>query len=623
MDFVIANGDTNDLWLYLGNGDGTFQLPRIIPLSKGLSPVYVTAADLRKTGNLDLVVAEYDTSTIGVLFNSGNGTFGYEQTYALPQPPGAVVVNDFNHDGHLDIAAVMQTQDGFQGATPQYIALLAGDSTGKFASPVFTNNAGFYSTATSLVSADVNGDGLPDLLITGQGLENSQIFLNNGDGTFTAGQTIAENYFSILTDGQLADVNGDGCVDALVADATTGVWVSLGDCGGNFGALKAVPMGDTPGAVRVADMNGDGIPDLVTTSMPLLGMFDAFSIGNTLDVAFGDGKGNFSVGRTFQGPGESLSFAVADFNGDGKADAVTVNNDTASATLYLNDGTGAFGFPQGIYSGISNQGVELSPYVGASLADLNGDGKPDVFFVGFASIPDLYAISFLNDGTGRLAPAVASDSGLVPPGNPGDYRLGDFRNTGNLDVIAIGDDLAFSGGSQYLLFMPGNGDGTFGKGTLVTLNGADGLLTTGDFNKDGKQDFVAVNGYQNHVLTPFLGNGDGTFRAGVPVGFSDANFILRVLAGDFNRDGKPDVLVVTYDNVIPSSPDVWEFLGNGDGTFQPGKELFTGFEDVALADLNGDGYPDIVQYDLYLTGIPTQFTTLCCTGSVHQFSIPT
>src|SRR2546423_1771322 len=74
MDFVVANGGTNDLWIYLGKGDGTFQLPRIVPLTRGETPIYVVAADLRGNGTQDLIVAEYDTSTIGVLLGYGDGT---------------------------------------------------------------------------------------------------------------------------------------------------------------------------------------------------------------------------------------------------------------------------------------------------------------------------------------------------------------------------------------------------------------------------------------------------------------------------------------------------------------------------------------------------------------------
>ena len=112
MDYAVANGGTNDLWIYFGKGDGTFQLPRIVPLTKGQSPVYMVTADLRGNGTLDLIVAEFDTSTIGVLLGNGDGTFQFEQEYTLPQPPEAPVVDDFNHDGKLDIAAVMYTLSG-------------------------------------------------------------------------------------------------------------------------------------------------------------------------------------------------------------------------------------------------------------------------------------------------------------------------------------------------------------------------------------------------------------------------------------------------------------------------------------------------------------------------------
>jgi hypothetical protein len=194
MDFVVANGGTNDLWIYLGNGDGTFQLPRIIPLTKGLTPVYLAMADLRGIGILDLIVAEFDTSTIGVLLGNGDGTFGYEQEYVLPQPPSSVVVDDFNRDGKLDIAAVMVTVNTPQQQGVQYLATLFGDGTGSFGSPLITMNWGFYSTANTIAAGDVNGDGFPDVLITGPGNENSQVvYLNNGDGSFTAGTTVIEN----------------------------------------------------------------------------------------------------------------------------------------------------------------------------------------------------------------------------------------------------------------------------------------------------------------------------------------------------------------------------------------------------------------------------------------------
>lgn len=196
MDFIVANGDTNDLWIYLGNGDGSFQVPRIIPLTKGLSPVQLATGDLRGSGTLDLIVAEFDTATIGVLPGNGDGTFGFEQIYSLPQPPRALVLDDFNHDGKLDIAAAMVTVNPVLTGGVPYLATFLGDGSGNFGSPVITFNPEFTSSAQSLVSGDVNNDGLPDLLITGPGLENSQVYLNAGAGAFTPGAVIIKNSFA-------------------------------------------------------------------------------------------------------------------------------------------------------------------------------------------------------------------------------------------------------------------------------------------------------------------------------------------------------------------------------------------------------------------------------------------
>ena len=378
-------------------------------------------------------------------------------------------------------------------------------------------------------------------------------------------------------------------------------------------------MGDSNAAVRVVDVNGDGNPDIVTSALPALDPSLGFLAGNTLSVALGDGKGNFTVGRNYIGTGQSYSIGIADFNGDGKPDFVTAENDTDTVTVYQNDGSGGFGFPQGLFAGIQGQYSPDQPFTALSFADLNNDGKTDVFFLDEGYNGELYAASFLNDGTGKFSDPITTDMGIAIPTNwVDDYRLGDFRNTGKLDLVAIG----FTGSSQFILFTAGNGDGTFAKGTPVIATGAQGILTTGDFNKDGKLDFVAVNGLNTHALTTFLGNGDGTFRALAPVTFSDTGNTVggtsptRIYTGDFNRDGKLDVLVFTTGNGYWTTESaVWEFTGNGDGTFQTPRQLFTDFQPFALSDVNGDGLPDIARYDYMwpdgTTGAlgPAKFTT--------------
>ena len=563
-------------------------------------------------------MAEFDSSSIGVLLGNGDGTFGYEQIYTLPEPPSSLVVDDFNHDGKPDVAAVMTTAVASSSSAVPYIALLLGDGTGKFGAPTITSNSGFSSSAWNIASADVNKDGLPDLLITGPGSENSQVFLNNGDGTFKTGQTVLRNGpYNLLLDGRLADVNGDGCPDAVVADAATFAWVALGDCTGAFTTPTAVQMGDSNAALRVVDVDGDGNPDIVTSSLPAIDPRLGFLAGNTLSVAFGDGKGNFTTGRNYVGTSQSYSIAVADFNGDGKPDFVTANNDTDTVTVYQNDGSGGFGFPQGLFAGVPGQGVVDAPLSALSFADLNNDGKTDAFLIDQGYSGEYYASAFLNDGSGKFTSPISSDTGISNTSNLiGDYRLGNFRDSSHLDMVAIGMDQAYSNSGPFILFLAGKGDGSFIKGTPIAATGADGILTTGDFNKDGKLDFVAVDGQSAHTVTTFLGNGDGTFRAVAPISFSDSSgtSAVRIWTGDFNRDGKLDVLIFTPANGYSTTDSpVWEFDGNGDGTFQPGKQLFSDFQPFALTDVNGDGFPDIALYDSMspdgTTAGPATFTT--------------
>jgi hypothetical protein len=270
-------------------------------------------------------------------------------------------------------------------------------------------------------------------------------------------------------------------------------------------------------------------------------------------------------------------------------------------TVYQNDGEGGFGFPQGLFAGVPGQGVVDAPVSALSFADLNNDGKIDAFLIDEGYSGEYYATGFLNDGTGKFTGPISSDTGISNTSNLiSDYRLGNFRDSTHLDMVAIGQDQTNSDSGQFILFLAGKGDGTFDKGTPIAATGADGILTTGDFNKDGKLDFVTVNGQGTHTVTTFLGNGDGTFRALAPITFSDASATtaVRIWTGDFNRDGKLDVLIFTSANGYGTTDSsVWEFDGNGDGTFQPGIQLFTGFQPFSLADMNGDGHPDIARYD--------------------------
>ena len=380
----------------------------------------------------------------------------------------------------------------------------------------------------------------------------------------------------------------------LVALAVIAPVTGAGKASAHSGILGAQPSTplfspvvhyNSPGrgsaSVAVADLNGDGKPDLVVASI----------LGGPLGVLLGNGDGTFQTAVGTGGP--AFSVAVADLNGDGKPDLV-VTTLTSTIGVLLGNGDGSFGpevpYPSG---GFVSTAVAIS--------DVNGDGRPDLVVTNeegqvFGGLVDV----LLGNGDGTFQPAVTYPSG---GGDAWSIVVADVNGDGKADLIVanVCDISSCTHGAVTVLL--GNGNGAFATAATYDSGGIQAFsVAVADVNGDGKLDIAVVNGQSDNVGV-LVGNGDGTFQPAVtyPAGGSLGEGAHSLALADVNGDGEPD-LVLAYCNsnqngCVASHGLVGIFLGNGDGTFQPvltyGSGGFDGWGVVA-SDINGDGKPDVL-----------------------------
>jgi hypothetical protein len=238
----------------------------------------------------------------------------------------SIAAGDLNHDGKIDLAATNSKNS---------IAILLGNGDGTFQPEVSYSLDG----AESVAIADLNDDGNPDLV--GSVGTSLDIQLGNGDGTFqpAVSYSLGSQDTNGLDSLAVADLNGDGHLDVVVADGYFGgVEVLLGNGDGTLRPAVFYSREYYAQGVTIADMNGDGKPDVLIAG-------NDKTYHGWFGVLIGNGDGTFKpVVNYSSGSGESFSFsaAVADFNGDGKPDVVVANDGTDSVSVFLGNGNGTF-----------------------------------------------------------------------------------------------------------------------------------------------------------------------------------------------------------------------------------------------------------------------------------------
>jgi len=528
---VLSDGtrlgtNANTIAILLGAGTGRFQPPIFVPVAK--TPVALAVADLNKDTKQDLVVSSKGAGLVSVLLGNGSGNFQTPRTFTVPRANNLSLA-DVNSDGNTDL---LVTQGNLSD-----IALLLGDGAGNFG-PLKHVPSG--RNATTVLAGDFNHDGKADY-ITANGDSNTvSVVLGKGNATFIdIGPAVASNGASsnqIIA----ADFNNDGFTD--LAQVNTGieppfgssVSIMLGKSGGGVLPGKVIALGKNgPTALAAADLNNDGHLDLAVTTFG-----DISQNSPSLVILLGNGDGTFGAPKQFvPGPGNPKSIAIADFNRDGKLDAVIAQDPrgfgVGGVSLLLGNGLGGFGTQKLIATvGIG----QLSTIV---AGDFNRDGKNDIAYL---SATDLSRVILqLGNGNGTFqTPKVVTAAGFDTPFST--FGIGDFNNDGILDFA-----VEQSGVIQMLL---GNGDGNFTfTGTFPENTGSSfsfvSSLVLADFNGDGVLDVGVPDGFAETVSL-LLGNGDGTLRTGQLFGGT-----LTSAAVAYNVAGfQPGIAMATQDTKV-------------------------------------------------------------------------
>lgn len=350
-------------------------------------------------------------------------SFARPQPYAAPRAVAVMRTTDFDGDGHLDIAVV-----GLLGS----VGLMRNAGDGTFEEIVWqgmpTNGVG----NTVLAVGDLNGDGLGDLVFTPPARDSATggiyFILGSADGKLSPFVKLRQFYTSYpVAPIEVADLNADGIPDILGCGRSS---VTVTPLTSAMSAGSSITKNtDAQRQCAVGDFNGDGRMDLVT-----------YESGNTIGVSLTDASGERpTLSTLYPSKKESLSqtgLFTADVNGDGRADVVALF--TGNMLVYLANADGTLADPILSEGKLDTNGYrDEGTY--AKFADVNGDGKLDALMVHGGNADDNVVEIMLGDGAGKFTQA-SVDLGLLGGGPASDIAVGDFDGDGLPDLaVAYGE----------------------------------------------------------------------------------------------------------------------------------------------------------------------------------------
>lgn len=598
--------------------------PTKTDFASGQAPYDVATGDINGDGKPDMVSANFSDQTIGIYFNTtttGSSTPAFSAPTEINIEGNAqyLTLGDINGDGKPDLIVANSTSSN--------VSVLINLTVTGSSTPAFTVRKDFTTGGKPLAISlkDFNSDGKPDIAA---GDQDSAVcvFINNtitGDTTadfsthydFSGGLAV---FFSAS-----ADFNGDGLPDLVSVDGDTKACVFINTTSPGASVPSFTPRTEFQAlsfviAVAVGDFNGDGKQDFVTANDDSISVFiNSTTLGSTTP--------SFSVRNDFATGDLPIDILSCDINRDGKLDIVTVNRGGNSLSVFLN--STLTGSP--VASFLTRNDIATLDYPeNATFADLNGDGRLDLLAANSGSD----SISVFINGTGvGVTPAsfTSTDFSMQAGSSPLGITLQDFNGDGKPEMIS-GD----YNNTAISIFVNGTTPGSSGPVFSAAQNFSTGTgkpahVATGDFNLDGKYDIASVNaepgGGYIAIFLNATSPGSSTLSFSSHTDFTMANGPRYVQVGDINGDGKPDLVASNgLDNMVSIFLNTTT-PGASTPTFSTRTDFATGNEPqtICLADFNGDGKTDFATSNGISNNVSVSFSTTIPGASTPTFSGPT
>ncbi|MBK8984235.1 MAG: T9SS type A sorting domain-containing protein [Ignavibacteria bacterium] len=559
--------------------------------TNGRFPHVADIGDLNNDGLKDIVIGQFALDPgFKVILNNGNGGYSLPVHYPAVKGTECIRIADLNNDGYNDI--VLTNSGTFYGF---------GDAVswdwGNSISVFLNNGNGTFTAHQEIVTAlhpekleiiDFDNDSDIDIAVANfgrAGLPGNTVTLleNNGTGTFSIKQNIVvPNYPFRVSAGK---INNDNLIDLVVGHESSEKTILINNGDGfnspvPFGGVR--PTGyNLGGNMDLVDIDNDSFDDLV--------FFDSWgSSTDYINIYKNDGNGNFSNYEeysypTFLGSGDQCYYA--DLNNDGWLDMISASFNGQSGRgffIFESNGTGGF-LPVKIYS--SGMGSSA-----ALCDDVNQDGFKDVLIVDYTMSVNVH----LNKGDATFA----ENPFYQIEGSSEDIEAGDINLNGHIDIITSSDD----GVATDISVLLNNGDGTFASHYTISRTGVDeggAHAKLRDMNGNGYPDVLFVSPSNNLSYQAFIAfnntNGGFNYPLTLPVascGWGDVDAV------DIDNDIDLDIVISEFlacVSVPESGKRLFFLKNNGDGTFQPPyvKVIGSNPHSFTTGDFNQDGNIDL------------------------------